>query len=373
MGRFGLDVRLTVAGRVAVSVVLVFAALNWVGWATGSQRLTRFLATWPQMTPWTALWLAALAAAIQLQSGHPSRRRLLAARGLSVTIGALAVATLVEYAGAVSFGIDQLWFGNAVRTLQTSWPGRPSPQTGVSVLLAAGAVSVIRVDRRWVRVVWPVCIIGCLIIPAVAIAGYLFNAMALVSVAPSTGQAMATALALVLLHIAATVTRPDRLPVAWLLARPDQQALLRLGCVLAGFPIVVAMSRLALLRLDFNEQSAWTVAIAVGTAIVGAGTFYLSQRVQKLLIAEEAMSRERAEAEKRYRILAENAVDIILHLRGNEIAWVSPSVESALGGTITGWTGSDFSLRVHPSDLETLTLSQRRIIAGITTTGMAGQ
>jgi diguanylate cyclase (GGDEF)-like protein/PAS domain S-box-containing protein len=160
------------------------------------------------------------------------------------------------------------------------------------------------------------------------------------------------------------VTRPDRLPIAWLLARPDWQALLRLGGVLAGFPIIVGVSRLLLLQLGFQEQSAWTLAIAVGTTVIGAGTFYLSQRVQRLLIAQETASRERADAERRYRILAENAVDIIMHLRGNDIAWISPSVEAALGGTLQRWTGSDFSLRVHPNDLDTLAIALRKISDG---------
>ena len=62
-----LDTQLRTAGAVAVSAVLVLAPLNWVGWATGNQLLTRFVSTWPQMTPWTALWLAGLGLAVLLQ------------------------------------------------------------------------------------------------------------------------------------------------------------------------------------------------------------------------------------------------------------------------------------------------------------------
>lgn len=359
-----LDTQLRTAGAVAVSAVLVLAPLNWVGWATGNQLLTRFVSTWPQMTPWTALWLAGLGLAVLLQWEQASKRRVLVGRGLAVVVGGLAVATLAQYVTGASFGIDRLWFGDTVGLLQSSWPGRPSPQTSVSALLMAGAVALLRVDRPWVRVAWPLCLAGALVIPVLTTSAYLFNAMALVTVAPSTGQAMSTALALILLHISASVARPDRLPIAWLLARSDRQALLRLGAVLAGFPLIVGASRLVLLRAGMPEQTAWTVAIAVGTVVVGAGTFYLSQRVQKLLIAQEAASRERAEAEKRYRIIAENAVDVIMHLRGNEIAWISPSVEAALGGALNRWIGSDFTLRVHPNDLDALSGAQRRIIGG---------
>jgi diguanylate cyclase (GGDEF)-like protein len=101
--------------------------------------------------------------------------------------------------------------------------------------------------------------------------------------------------------------------------------------ILAAFPIVVALSRASFLALGLGEQAAWTVSIAVGAAIVGAITFYLSQREQRLLIEKEAVSKQRADAEMRYRLLADNAVDIIIHLRGTEVAWISPSVEAALG------------------------------------------
>ena len=268
--------------------------------------------------------------------GASVQRRVLVGRGLAVVVGGLAVATLAQYVTGASFGIDRLSFGDTVGLLQSSWPGRPARRPRCRRLLMAGAVALLRVDRPWVRVAWPLCLVGALVIPVLTTSAYLFNAMALVTVAPSTGQAMSTALALILLHIAASVARPDRLPIAWLLARSDRQALLRLGAVLAGFPLIVGASRLVLLRAGMPERTAWTVAIAVGTIVVGAGTFYLSQRVQKLLIAQEAASRERAEAEKRYRIIAENAVDVIMRLRGNEIAWISPSVEAAFGRALIG-------------------------------------
>ena len=55
-------------GRVAAIVVLVLAGLDWLGWLSGVEFLTRGFADWPQMTPWTALLIAVLAAAILLRS-----------------------------------------------------------------------------------------------------------------------------------------------------------------------------------------------------------------------------------------------------------------------------------------------------------------
>ena len=72
----------------------------------------------------------------------------------------------------------------------------------------------------------------------------------------------------------------------------------------------------------------------VCTAVVVLVGFHLRHQEQSLLIEKEQLSRERADAEMRYRILADNAVDIIVHLRGSQVVWVSPSVEAALGGPL---------------------------------------
>lgn len=347
----------------AVLVVLAVAAAAWVGWATGIELLTRIYPDWPPMTPWTAVWLATLATAILLQSGHPSRARVWVGRGLAVAAGALAAMVLAEYVTGGSFGLDRVWFGEAVRTRQWSWPGRPSPQTSSAVLLLAAAAALIRVDR-WTRPVWPVCVVAAGSIPLVSVGAYLFDALALVGVTPSTGQAISTASALLLLVAATSLARVDRFPLGWLLARPDWRSLVRLACILCGFPIVVALSRPTFLMLGVGEHAEWTFSILLGTLIVGAVTFYFSQREQKLLIEKQLVSKERTAAEIRYRILADNAVDIIVHLRDGEVAWVSPSVEAALGGPAQRWTGPGFRRRIHPEDRDTLAIALQRIAGG---------
>lgn len=344
-------------------IVLVVTAVTWVGWLAGIEQLTRIYPSWPPMTPWTALSLAVLGAAILAQSGRPSRGRMWAGRAAAATVVVLALLFLAEYATAASFGLDQAWFGAAVRRWQASWPGRPSPQTALSLLLAAIAAALIRVDR-WTRAVWPLCMAGGATVPFVTVSAYLFDAVALVGVTPSTGQAISTASALLLVIAATALTRPDRFPLAWLLARPDWRSLVRLAGILAGFPIVVASSRPTFGLLGIGEHAEWTFSILLGTLIVGVITFYFSQREQKLLIEKELVSNERADAEMRYRILADNAVDIIVHLRGIHVAWVSPSVQSALGGPPQRWIGSGFGDSIHPDDRITLARAVLRIASG---------
>ncbi|AFS16007.1 MULTISPECIES: sensor domain-containing diguanylate cyclase [Mycobacterium] len=367
MDRPGPDARLESAmntsGRAAALLVLVVAALTWVGWTAGIERLTRIYPTWPQMMPWTALWLAALGAAILLQWGSPSRERRWAGRCLAAAAAAFAVLVLAEYASLGSFTVDRIWFGEAVGMREWSWPGRPSVQTALSALPLATAVALIRVDRC-TRAVWPLCLAASAAIPFVTAGAYLFDALALVGVSPSKGQAFLTAAVLLLLVAATSLARVDRFPLAWLLARPDRSSLVRLLAILAGFPLVVAVVRPIFLELGPDANAQWTFSILLGTAVVGAVTFYFSQREQHLLIAKELASKQRAEAETRYRILADNAVDIIVHFRGGGVAWISPSVEPALGGPLSRWTGTDFARRIHPEDRDKLQTALRRIAGG---------
>jgi diguanylate cyclase (GGDEF)-like protein/PAS domain S-box-containing protein len=356
-----LRVVVTLWSRGAPAVVCLMSALNWLGWATGTLRLTRVFRSWPQMTPWSALLLATLAVSILVQSGSPSRGRARFGCGLAIAAGAVAVAILTEYATSRAFGLDLTWFPREVSTLQRTWPGRPSPQTAVTVLLLAVGVGLTRLDYPSIRMVRTVSLVSATVLPFVVAAAYVFQALSVIQVTPSTGMAISTSLALLLLATAAFAARPDWNPVAWLLARPDGRTLVRMVGVLAGLPIVVGLSRLAFLTLGLPQDAAWALAISVSTIAVGVAMFYLGQREQRLLIDRERLSRERADAEARYRILADNAVDTVVRLDGATVTWISPSVEAAFGDPPSQWIGSDFSHRIHPDDRDLIVVGSQRM------------
>lgn len=340
------------AGRVAVAVVFLASASNWLGWATGSERLTRIFASWPQMTPWTALLLSTLAGAILVQSGTPSRARVWVGCGLAAAAAVIALTFLAEYATGGAFGLDQLWFPGEVTALQKFWPGRPSPQTAAAVLLLAIGVGLTRLDRPWGRVVRTVSLVTAAALPFVVITAYAFQSLSIIEVAPSTGMGIATAVGSLLLFVAAFAVRPDRNPVAWLLVRRDGVALVRMVALFAALPVTVGLSRLALLALGVGEDAVWAVSISVSAIVLGVAVFYLSQREQRLLIDKALLVRQREDAEARYRILADNAVDAVVHMRGAQIVWVSPSVQTAFGDTPQTWVGTAFNDHVHADDVD---------------------
>ena len=54
----------------------------------------------------------------------------------------------------------------------------------------------------------------------------------------------------------------------------------------------------------------------------------------------------------RYRILADNAVDVIAHLRERKVVWISQSAETAFGWPLEQWIGSDFGSRIYAGDID---------------------
>ena len=362
--RLRAEVALAWLARAAVVVVFGLAVVNWVGWAAGVEESTRPFPSWPHLMPWTALCLAMLGVAIVLQTGYPSRARVWAGCGLAVGVGVLAGVFLWGYATNSSFGLDEFWFSGSVRSLEGSWPGRPSPRGASSVLLLSIAVALLRIDRTGASVVRLLCLAAASVAPMVEAMAYLFGAISLRGTAGSTQIGIWASVSVQLLVAATLLARPDRNPVQWLLARPDRWILVRLAAIMAGLPIVVALSRVVFLALGMTANAAMALAIAVGTAVVGVAAFYFSQRELRLMLDREQLSDARAEVEFRYRILADNSVDIVSHLRDGEILWTSPSTEAAFGWPPEEWIGADFVSRTHPEDREVVVNALQELADG---------
>ncbi len=292
--------------------VLGLSMLDWLGWATGEASFTRLFESWPYTPPWSALIQATLAVAIFVQLGRPSRALVWTGRALAAVSGFFAVLFLAEYATGRSFGLDRIFFSDAVTAVGVTWPGRPSLWTVLSATLLAVAVFLTRSDRRWTSIVWPVCLAGAVLLPTVNALTYLFEAVLLMDATRSSGQAVGSVVGLLLIATAALAARPDRDPLAWLLARPDRWTLIRLIAILAGFPIMVGFSRLVFLKAGLRGDALWVLAITVGSVLVGLGVFFSSQREQRLLIEKEALSKARADAEARYRLVLEAAPDALI-------------------------------------------------------------
>jgi len=283
-----LEARLLWWARGAVAAVLGVTVSAWAGWMTGRQYLTRIFASWPVMTPWTAVLLSALGVSILVQLGVVSGPRVWFGRAVAVAAGAVAVVFLLAYATGRSPGVDLLWFGDEVRAVQETWPGRPSPPTSSTVALLAVAVGLTSVDQRWARVARAMGLAFATGLAFVSIGAYLFGALSIVTVTPSTGVAISTALCLTLLGLAAVLARPDLNPVAWMLQRPDRASLVQLAGVVGAIPVMIALIYGALvLRLE-QERLAWAIAVLSATAVAGIALFFVFDRERRTRLATEA-------------------------------------------------------------------------------------
>lgn len=284
-------------GRGGVVVALVLTGSALVGWATGLHQLTQIFGNWPPMTPWTAMLLSGLGLSILLQSGHPSRGRIWVGRGLAVAVGLFAVMFVVEYITGRSLGIDLVWFSDGVRALQQTWPGRPSPRTCWAVLALSAGVGLTRVDRRGATTVWVAGLAVAWAMSFVAAGAYLFGALSVVAITPSTGMAVSTALCVFFLVCAAFIDRPDRWPVAWLLSRPDRSALVQLILAFGSGPLLIALIHGVLTLRSVGEETSWMVAILAASVVVGIAVFAINEREQM----------RRQEGESQFRSIITNA------------------------------------------------------------------
>ena len=331
----GAETALVRRGRIAAWLVIALAGLTWTGWAIDVSILTRINPEWPPMTPWTALWLAALAVAILLQSGSPSPGRTRAGRGVAAVVGTMTVVVLSEYLTAHSFGADQLWFRDSVAVLPSAWPGRPSPQTALATLFLSIAVVLPRTGRRWIGAIRTACLVASMAVAGLALVAYGFEATALVEADQSTGIALPTALALVFLGAAALSLRP----VVWILTRSNQWALVRMAVLVGSFPLLVGVGLRALRALGFREGAGQAVATTLAAVIIGAVVLRLSRRERTYL---EQLNRQNAliaSSERNYRLLLESAGDVVCHLRAGRVVWVSPTAQTVLGIPAGDWVG----------------------------------
>lgn len=77
-------------------------------------------------------------------------------------------------------------------------------------------------------------------------------------------------------------------------------------------------------------------------------------------------ARRLAEAEERFRQLAENVADAVTLSRGGTVAWASASISDALGWTRDECIGVPVMLRVHPDDVALRTQVRTEILHGRT-------
>lgn len=325
---------------VAVTAALVLTGLDWLGWVTGQEALIQFIPASLDMAPWTALLALVLGIAVVLQSGRPERLLNWAGVGLAAIVGVCAALELAGFiTGTGSVGdLWPAWSYPAIGAPAHVQPsGQPSPASAVALLCMSFAVGSVRIQQRWVGVVSSLCLATALAIP-IALAWSNVR-----QTVPKADQGIVSLTALLMLFGAMAAARPTRFPVAWLLEGHQRLTPVRLLCGLALLPIFIASLRWVLTATGMGKQAERVVPIMVGL-VVFAGIAFLFER------RENGLQAEMERIESRYRLLAENAVDIVVRLRGTQVVWISPSVQDRFGWPVEKCLGADFRDGLHPED-----------------------
>lgn len=198
------------AGAGFTSLLAVFLGLaGLTGWILGIDVLKSVLpGVAVSMKANSAVAVAALGVSLFLVARGPVRPWVTTVARAAALALVLGVLTLAEYVTGAGLGIDELLFRDDTADVQTSVPGRMAPNTAAAVMLA-GAASLCASTRRlpsWISQVTGLVVAD---IGMLRMYGAAYAVPELERFGAYTGMALHTALALILLGVAAFLARPD--------------------------------------------------------------------------------------------------------------------------------------------------------------------
>ena len=179
---------------IAGAFVVVLGAFVLTGWALDLELVTKARRGFP-MIPLTALcFVLAGGSLITFVRARRNATTEAIQQTLAAFVGTIALITLYEYAREGGPGIDLLLFGDKLVDMPWSPPGRISINSASTLLLFALALLSLSHDRRRADLRAQYFAIPALLIPLVAILGYVFGVKGMYSLSHSTGMAVPTAI-----------------------------------------------------------------------------------------------------------------------------------------------------------------------------------
>jgi signal transduction histidine kinase len=254
---------------IAGAAVVVLGAFVLAGWALDLEFVTTAARGFP-MIPLTAVCFV-LSGGSLIMAVRSRRNTTTEAiqQTLAALVGTIALITLYEYARGTGSGIDLLLFGDKLVDMPWSPPGRISINSAGTLLLYALALLFIPHDRRQRdhRAQWFAT--PALLIPLVAILGYVFGVKGMYSLSHSTGMAVPTAIGQLVLGVGILFANRERGIPSLLLDEGAAGVLTRrlLPAALVA-PIILGLIRLAGETAGFYETEFGVSIFAVSTIVV---------------------------------------------------------------------------------------------------------
>jgi len=287
----------------AGAVVAIMGALVLAGWALNLPIVTQMSQGGVPMIPLTALSFA-LAGGSLTMAVRPNRIPTTEAiqQTLAAAVATIAILTFYEYIRGGSSAFDLLLFGDRLHDA-SPFAGRIAPNSAASLLLFALALLSIPHDQRRHDFRAQMFAAPGLFIALVAILGYVFDVRGMYSLSLSSGMALPTAIAHLILGVGIIFAVRDR-GVASLLMDEGAAGVLTRRLLPAALlaPVVLGIVRLAGESAGIYETEFGTSLFALASIVIYVVLVLWSARVLRNsdkervdLLALEQQARAHAE------------------------------------------------------------------------------
>ncbi|HEX3534684.1 MAG TPA: HAMP domain-containing sensor histidine kinase [Gemmatimonadaceae bacterium] len=296
---------------VAGTTVALLGVAVFAGWSFNLPLITEWKPGGIPMIPLTALCFI-LAGSSLVVAVLPKQTATTEAvqQTLAALVATISVLTFYEYIRGSESGFDLLLFGSRVKQAGWTTPGRIAVNSAGSLLLYSLALLFVSHDRRKRDLRAQMFATPALLIALVAILGYVFGVRGMYAVSQSSGMALPTAIAHLILGVGIIFAVRDRGVPALLMDEGPAGVLTRRllpAAVLA--PIALGIIRLAGESAGLYENEFGVSLFAVASILTFVGLVLWSarvlrntdkERVDLLALEKEARAhaeRARSEAE----------------------------------------------------------------------------
>ena len=207
------------------ALLVVLGSVVAIGWALHIEALKSVIPGLPTMKFNTAIGFLLTGIGLVVAAGRSASGRYGAA-GLGLILVALGVATILEYALDLSFGIDEAVFEDTGTLRGSGHPGRMSFLTAFAWVVLGAAIQLLAMATRRKEVIAAhslAMLAG--VVSILAAAGYAFGAEAFFGIGPYTALAVHTTVGLMIAAAAVLMTRARE---GWLQPYADSPAALAL-------------------------------------------------------------------------------------------------------------------------------------------------
>jgi signal transduction histidine kinase len=266
---------------VAGTAVTLLGVLVFAGWAFNLPIITEWKPGGIPMIPLTALcFMLAGGSLVIAVRPYQSATTEAIQQTLAALVATIAILTFYEYIRGSESGFDLLLFGKRLTQVGWSPPGRIAINSAGSLLLYSLALLFIPHDRRKRDLRAQMFATPALLIALVAILGYVFGVRGMYAVSQSSGMALPTAIAHLILGVGIIFAVRDRGVPALLMDEGPAGVLTRrlLPAALLA-PIALGIIRLAGESAGMYETEFGVSLFAVASILTFVGLVLWSARV----------------------------------------------------------------------------------------------